>query len=1740
MNRYKRVQKLLNWLLSLVLIVTSISVPGVAVSAEDENADISNVAVVEDDESQVADYSDAIRYDLNYNEDYSKATLTITVDTADNVSLDFSNNDELSEKMGGESPSYSIDHEITTEDGKTYAFDIVKNGAYNFQAIVLAEGEDFDGQMVGSKDISIQVTDLVEGEEVESEYEAQETGTDATFTITQSNVQLAYYNWQAGNPPTSTKGVTLNTISAGTTTQTITNYVDSSNSSGGTGYVVFFVKPNDNYLFTGLNADGLGQCFAVNETFNASDYKNSSGAGIGGYPGLQYVIAAAYNAGYKAVFGWMRAYDSTDVNLSFTTTAVQPKMEISVAAPLDTSNVKPGDTLDFTVTVTPESESNSTIGKVTLTKINETDVSYECTDTGSGTYTYTVPYTITQADFEAGKVTLSASGTVKYNCSFGITSGKVNSEALIAETASADASPGPNFAKKATATHQFASSTSGKELPDEVTKLCPADKVIPVGVEYTPETLASEMVRVSDGYWTFEGWDSTPVTPTTEEASVTVTGKWKFVDTTLNVTAPKDVVYNGASQQQEPEVKDVSGNVLTKDVDYTLSYSEDTTNVGQVMVTVTGLKGYGSVSTSYQIKQRPITFVGKSASKTYNGKEQTVEGYTVSTAEGQYGLVEGHTATLTASASGTDFGTHEGTITDATKVEIKTTDGVDVTANYAITTKPGTLTITAKNITGQEISVDDLSDVTYNGIAQKQDPVVTDGTTTLEKDKDYTVSYKSSSTDGDDYTNAGNTITVTITGKGNYSGTVEKTYTITKAPLTVTTKSDSKVYDGDPLTAEGKLDGLVNGETATFTVTGNQTDVGSSENTYTIDWEHGTAKESNYTIQENKGTLTVEAQHLTPETDPENPSKEDSNYKGVTVKDPQNVVYDGDDHKFVPEVTTKDGTKLTPGTDYEVTYTKDGQTTDDFTNSGEIKITITGKGNYSGTVEKTYSITKRPITFVGNSKSKTYNGQKQTVEGYTVSKAEGQYELVEGHTASLTASASGTNVGTYEGNITAAANVKVETTDGVDVTANYAITTSPGTLKITEKSISGDTKDITVKDFSDVTYNGTAQKQDPVVTDGTTTLVKDQDYTVSYKSSSTDGDDYTNAGNTITVTITGKGNYSGTVEKTYTITKAPLTVTTKSDSKVYDGDPLTAEGKLDGLVNGETATFTVTGNQTDVGSSENTYTIDWEHGTAKESNYTIQENKGTLTVEAQHLTPETDPENPSKEDSNYKGVTVKDPQNVVYDGDDHKFVPEVTTKDGTKLTPGTDYEVTYTKDGQTTDDFTNSGEIKITITGKGNYSGTVEKTYSITKRPITFVGNSKSKTYNGQKQTVEGYTVSKAEGQYELVEGHTASLTASASGTNVGTYEGNITAAANVKVETTDGVDVTANYAITTSPGTLKITEKSISGDTKDITVKDFSDVTYNGTAQKQDPVVTDGTTTLVKDQDYTVSYKSSSTDGDDYTNAGNTITVTITGKRNYSGTIEKTYTIKKAPLTLKMNSATKVYDGNVLTAGGSLEGLVGDETVTLTVTGSQTNVGESDNTYNLDWNGTAKADNYTVTVEKGTLTVEAQHLTPEVDPEDSTKEDPNYNGVATNDPENVVYDGEEHKFVPEVTTKDGTKLTPGVDYDVIYSTDDFTNPGEIKVIIIGKGNYSGTIEKTYKIVEKEKSNPQPSDTKTKSDTKGNNSNDNKTTTVNNTTSQATNASVKTGDTSNLIFWISLLALAALVAVVTLSLRRRR
>ncbi len=85
--------------------------------------------------------------------------------------------------------------------------------------------------------------------------------------------------------------------------------------------------------------------------------------------------------------------------------------------------------------------------------------------------------------------------------------------------------------------------------------------------------------------------------------------------------------------------------------------------------------------------------------------------------------------------------------------------------------------------------------------------------------------------------------------------------TVTPATLTIATESASKEYDGTALTADGSISGFVtptggDQETATFTVTGSQIEVGKSDNTYTLTWD-GTAVQTDYTLDETIGELEV-------------------------------------------------------------------------------------------------------------------------------------------------------------------------------------------------------------------------------------------------------------------------------------------------------------------------------------------------------------------------------------------------------------------------------------------------------------------------------------------------------------------------------------------------------------------------------------------------------------------------------------------------------------------------------------------------------------------------------------------------------------------------------------------------------------------------------------------------------------------------------------------------------------------
>jgi len=212
--------------------------------------------------------------------------------------------------------------------------------------------------------------------------------------------------------------------------------------------------------------------------------------------------------------------------------------------------------------------------------------------------------------------------------------------------------------------------------------------------------------------------------------------------------------------------------------------------------------------------------------------------------------------------------------------------------------------------------------------------------------------------------------------------------------------------------------------------------------------------------------------------------------------------YTGSALKPKPTVkTTLNGaTKtLTAGTDYTVAYKNN-------TNAGTATVTIKGKGNFTGTITKTFaikaaSLAKAKVT----ASSQTYSGKKLT-PAPTVKL--GTKTLKKGTDYTVTYSAN-LNAGTA--------------TITIKGKGNYT-GTAKGTFTIKRVSLSK----AKIGSIATQTWNGSAKTPNPTVKYGSLTLVKDRDYTLSYKNN-------VQPNAKATVTITGKGNYTGTRTTTFTI-----------------------------------------------------------------------------------------------------------------------------------------------------------------------------------------------------------------------------------------------------------------------------------------------------------------------------------------------------------------------------------------------------------------------------------------------------------------------------------------------------------------------------------------------------------------------------------------------------------------------------
>lgn len=214
-------------------------------------------------------------------------------------------------------------------------------------------------------------------------------------------------------------------------------------------------------------------------------------------------------------------------------------------------------------------------------------------------------------------------------------------------------------------------------------------------------------------------------------------------------------------------------------------------------------------------------------------------------------------------------------------------------------------------------------------------------------------------------------------------------------------------------------------------------------------------------------------------------------------------VYDGTEKK--PAVTVKNGSEiLVKDTDYEVSYSNNR-------NAGTASVTVTGKGRTQGTISAKFAIQAAPVSgfTVALSFSRcTYTGAEQK-PGVTVKK--GNMTLKNGTDYTVV----------YANNINAGTGIITITGKG-----NYS-----GTVKknftIDRASVSDCSIALSATRYY---YNGNAFKPGVTVKKGSAVLKNGTHYTVAYSGNVNIG--------TATAIVTGKGNYTGTVRKSYTITTA--------------------------------------------------------------------------------------------------------------------------------------------------------------------------------------------------------------------------------------------------------------------------------------------------------------------------------------------------------------------------------------------------------------------------------------------------------------------------------------------------------------------------------------------------------------------------------------------------------------------------
>ena len=780
-----------------------------------------------------------------------------------------------------------------------------------------------------------------------------------------------------------------------------------------------------------------------------------------------------------------------------------------------------------------------------------------------------------------------------------------------------------------------------------------------------------------------------------------------------------------------------------------------------------------------------VKIAGKTKTETYNGKEHSVEGYTVTSISNPLYTANDFTFSGTAKAAGTNAGTYPmglnadqfaNTNGNFENVTFNVTDGwlkIDPLSEVVVTITGHNDTVTyngsEQSVEGYEVSISapegvnyTAADFSFNGTAKATGTNV--GT--------YPMGLKAS-----DFANTnGNFDNVTFNVTDGW-------LKIDPRPVTLTSGSAERVYNGKPLMNETVTvggDGFAKDEGVTYDFTGSQTDVGESENTFTFEANEGTSAK-NYSFEFKFGTLKV-----TPFTDKVT----------VTITEKSGTAtYDGKEHIVSGyESMTADNPLYDEDSVEEnptVMWAAKG------TNVGEYPVGIVA-GDFKNTnanftnvefvvVDGALEITPAPVTLQAPIASKTYDGTPLEATQFGHSYLEGVNFADD--FASVILTGSQTLVGSSASLITG-----VIPNEGKKLT-NYNFTFVPGTLTITD---------------------GTGEEEkpvDPAKVITKTHIPKDMGY---------------NLGEPVTFTISVKNIYN---------TPKTITLTEKANVKFSNGESVIV---FKNVPAGETvtaeATYTITSEDILEGVFHNTVTADFTGGGSWTAEDTVTTAKLDTTLNVTKTSDVPDGQKAALGQTITYTIKVQNAGNVPYTN--VKVEDPLTKLTATIETLAVGETKTFTTEYVVTEADVLKGFVLNTATATGdeikdpksdepkepNGGDEVEiKTFA----PITIKPKDVTATYNGA--AITGKDVEIASGK--LLEGHKLTAAVIGSGVNAGSYELTLDPE-KIKIVDANNKDVSEMYARTILPGKLIINKRSV------LITSQSATKTYDGSALTR-PAVT-------------------------------------------------------------------------------------------------------------------------------------------------------------------------------------------------------------------------------------------------------------------------------------------------------------